>query len=230
MSKDNLSAGLEQMSKASNYNRWLFDIALPYLKGEILEVGCGIGTFTRLLIDITDKISCIEPLKEYVEIVKKELNIKNIFIGDIADLTTFWNNKPYDSVICFNVLEHIKDDERALKNMYQILNQDGHLIIITPAHQTFYNSLDYHSGHHRRYSLQPLVRKCEKIGFKVVKARYHNMTGAFGWFFNGKILKRQVISGNHLGLYDKFVPFLRLLESFFSPPFGLSVLLIMKKN
>lgn len=229
MSVDVMSEGLEYMDKASNYNQWLFGMARPYLKGKILEIGCGIGTFTKLLLKTTDAVSCIDTESEYIEEVQKRLPIKNAYVGDITNLTTFWNGKLYDSIFCSNVLEHINDDELALRNMHHILKKEGYLVLIVPAHQFLYNSLDYCLEHKRRYGLNSLKIKCRKSGFTVIRSRYLNFTGTFGWFLNGNILGRQVISGNHLGLYDKIVPILRLLESFFSAPFGLSVLLVLKK-
>ena len=41
---------LDTLSQAEWYNRWLFSLMEPYVKGEILEVGVGIGNFTDFLI------------------------------------------------------------------------------------------------------------------------------------------------------------------------------------
>ncbi|MDI6787835.1 MAG: class I SAM-dependent methyltransferase [Planctomycetota bacterium] len=224
-----MSEGLDYMDKAKNYNQWLFSVGQPYLKGEVLEVGCGIGTLTDLLLKVTETVTCIDTIPEYITEVQKRLPVKNAFVGDITDLNTFWKDKLYDGIFCSNVLEHIPDDELALRNMHKILKKDGYLILIVPAHQFLHNSLDRGVDHKRRYSVSSLRTKCQNAGFSVVRAKYMNITGTFGWFLNGNILRRNVISGGHMNLYDKVVPFFRFLESICSPPFGLSVAVVLRK-
>src|SRR5262245_33772975 len=52
---------LETMSEARNYQAHLFDRVGPHVGLRVLEVGCGIGTMTRQLLDQAERVVCIEP-------------------------------------------------------------------------------------------------------------------------------------------------------------------------
>ena len=56
----------------------------------------------------------------------------------------------------------------------------------------------------------------------VDRAFHFNALGALGWWFNGQILRRKVLPGNQLRLFNLMTPVLRL-ESWFRLPFGLSL-------
>ena len=42
---------LEIMSSAENYRAWMYSRIAPAVGRRILEIGCGIGNFTRLFLD-----------------------------------------------------------------------------------------------------------------------------------------------------------------------------------
>jgi len=77
-----------------------------------------------------------------------------------------------DVVIALNVLEHIKDDENALKQIYRILKPGGYVIIEVPANQDLYDFYDEQLRHFRRYSLHELKILTEKTGFTVIRASH----------------------------------------------------------
>ena len=54
----------------------------------------------------------------------------------------------YDTVICSNVLEHIEDDVRALRNIRTLLKPGGRLLLYVPATPRLYCAIDRHVGHH----------------------------------------------------------------------------------
>src|SRR6266511_3871979 len=96
---------LESMSQAGFYNQWTLNKFSKYLKGEILEVGCGIGNFTQTLskfgnvtaIDIDQNL-----IKQFKDI--ENLNIKAGF-GNIEKGEYFFKQKYFDTIVCINVLE-----------------------------------------------------------------------------------------------------------------------------
>ncbi|HET7098895.1 MAG TPA: class I SAM-dependent methyltransferase [Patescibacteria group bacterium] len=211
---------LEIMSKASWYNNWLMRQISGYLNGDILEVGAGMGNFTSKL-SIYGKVTAIDYDATY----------KNANYGDIENgKYYFGKNKLFDTIVCMNVLEHINNDKKALENMFSLLNKDGKLILLVPAHQWAYGEMDKGLGHFRRYSRGEVVSKLQDSKFEILNSRYLNWLGLIGWFFNAKILRSEIIPEGQLGLFDKLArPFL-LLEEFINPPFGLSVLAIGVKK
>jgi SAM-dependent methyltransferase len=134
-----------------------------------------------------------------------------------------------DSVICFNVLEHIERDETALRNIYNLLEPGGRFLLLVPSHPWLYGSLDQHLGHRRRYRMKGLRNILEATGFKVIHLKYFNRIGILGWFLNGKILRRKRLSSFQLRIYNLLVPIFKL-ETFFPFPFGTSLLAVGEKS
>jgi SAM-dependent methyltransferase len=133
-----------------------------------------------------------------------------------------------DSVICFNVLEHIELDETVLRNIYELLEPGGRFLLLVPSHPWLYGSLDRHLGHRRRYPRGELRTKLETMGFKVIFLKYFNRIGILGWFLNSKILRRKRLSSFQMRIYNLFVPLFKL-ETFFPLPCGTSLLAVAEK-
>jgi glycosyltransferase involved in cell wall biosynthesis len=134
-----------------------------------------------------------------------------------------------DSVICFNVLEHIEQDETALRNIYDLLEPGGRVLLLVPSHPWVYGSLDQHLGHRRRYRRRELKNRLEAQGFRVIYLKHFNRIGILGWFLNSKILRRKGLSSFQLRVYNLLVPFFKL-EEFFPLPFGMSLLAVGEKS
>ncbi len=212
---------LEVMSQAENYNLWLFERINPYVGGDILEVGSGIGNFTKLLVG-KGRVFALDYDRSYLGKLRKIVGNDSGY-GDVERGKYFFRNRKFDTIVCMNVLEHIKNDEKALSNIKSLLKKNGRLILLVPAHQMAYGLMDKKLGHYRRYDRKNLKEKLEMAGFKVSTTFYLNMLGLLGWWFNGKILKKTIIPNGQLKIFDIIsMPFLSL-EGKISPPFGLSV-------
>lgn len=108
-----------------------------------------------------------------------------------------------DTVICLNVLEHIEDDARALRNIHSILMPGGRALILVPQDPALYGTMDEALGHCRRYSKPQLRKRLEETGFHVEQILDFNRAARPGWYFSGKLLKRRAISRLQLGLFEK---------------------------
>ena len=132
----------------------------------------------------------------------------------------------FDYVVCFDVLEHIEDDAKALANIHEIMKacQVRHLFLRVPALNCIYGSNDKTIGHCRRYSAQSLRALLEKCSFHVKTMRYQNFPGIIPWILNGRVLRRPItVSVLEWGSFDYIVPALRHIEKFVSLPIGLSI-------
>ncbi len=219
---------LEIMNKAPWYNGWLYSRISPFLGGQILEIGAGIGNFTKLLSK-KGQVTAIDYDKTYLSYLKRLVGGRAGW-GDIEKGKYFFRKKKFDSIVCMNVLEHIKNDKRALSNMRDLLKDEGRLVLLVPAHQFAYGLIDRDLGHYRRYTRDSLDVKLVSVGFKVKKIFYLNFLGLAGWWFNGKILKKRVIPSSQLGIFDLVSrPFLKLEEILYLP-FGLSVVAVAYKK
>lgn len=220
---------LESMSQAVWYNRWLLSQFDKYLKGNILEVGCGIGNFTKLL-EQYGQVTATDIENTYLPKVKKLVNKSTLVgLGNIEKNEYFFKGKKFDSIVCLNVLEHIENDNRALGNLYKLLNKNGCLILLVPAHQWLYGEIDKSIDHFRRYDKKGLGEDLKKIGFKIIESKRLNMLGALGWGVVGKVLKNKEVEKGKLGVFNLLAPAYLFSEKFFEPPVGLSVLVVVQR-
>lgn len=220
---------LESMNQAAWYNQWTLDKFKQYLNGDILEVGCGIGNFTKSLTEFGN-LWAIDISKEYIKETGELIDGKaKIGLGDIEKDKYFFNNQKFDSIICINVLEHIKDDLKALNNLYNLLKEGGVLILLVPSHQFLFGEIDKSIGHFRRYEKNQLVDVISNIGFKIMKARILNMFGAVGWWFTSRVFSNKKVDEGKIKLFNLIAPVVLPFEDIVEPPFGTSVLIICKK-
>jgi SAM-dependent methyltransferase len=226
---------LEIMSLAVNYNNWIWDTISPFIGENILEIGAGLGTFTDFLktrsriyaTDIAE--NCIMALKERFEALS---NIKmELFDITQQPVISLWTERKVDTAVCLNVLEHIKDDIGAFKNVNDILAAHGRIILMVPAFQFAYGTIDKLDGHFRRYSKGELSSKLKKTGFRLLKIHYFNSAGLLAWFYTNKVARDNATSVIKVKIYDKyFVPILRTGERMIKPPFGQSLIAIGEKQ
>lgn len=221
---------LELISRANNYNKWVFAKMKPYLESPVLEVGSGIGTITDYIIK-GHNIFATDISNKYVKILKNKFFKKKNFLGSSRlDLTKKLKLKKFRTVVCTNVLHHIEDDDLAIRNINNYLQKGGMAFIQEPAHQALFGSLDIAQDHFHRYSKKELVSKFENNGFKIKYSAYSNMFGALGWFFNSRIISSRSIDNKYIVIINKLFPLINIIENFVPLPFGLSIFLVAEKK
>jgi SAM-dependent methyltransferase len=223
----------ERMTAARNYFGWQQRLVGRELGRRVLEVGCGLGNFTGMLLDrevviaIDSEPACIERLKERYP-NRSNLHVFACQAGspEFAGLARF---RP-DSCVCLNVLEHIAEDAEALRAMASVLAPGGVIVLLVPAFQTLYGPIDRNLGHYRRYSGRAVRHLAETTGLRIRKIHYMNLLGFFGWWANSHIFRRQAQSMGQIGIFDRYlVPVLSGLEDWVRPPFGQSVFAVLEK-
>ena len=223
---------LQNMKRLHRYNRWIFLKFQPFLGRRVLEIGSGIGNITKFLLD-RDLVIATDVEPKYLALLKNTFGKYKKFMVERLDLPGAeierYRSYQIDSVICFNVLEHIEQDETALRKIFDLLEPGGRLLLLVPSHPWLYGSLDQHLGHHRRYRKKDLRNKLEAMGFRVIYLKYFNRIGILGWFLNSKILRRKRLSSFQLRIYNLLVPLFKL-ETFFPLPVGTSLLAVGEKS
>lgn len=222
-------ADQRRMSRAKNYFAWQARLVKRELGQRVLEVGCGIGNFTRLLLDreavlaIDIEPACVGELKRRFPGAS---NLQAEVSADPARHAAF----RADSCVCLNVLEHIEDDRAALEAISDALTPGGVIVLIVPAFPGLYGPIDRNLGHYRRYTRSNLVHLAEGAHLELRKAHYFNFAGFFGWWANGHLFRREAQSKSQIDVFDRYlVPVLSRLEAITPPPFGQSLFAVLKK-
>jgi SAM-dependent methyltransferase len=221
---------LHRMASARKFNAWMAECIRPYLGKRVLEVGAGTGNLTHFLLD-AELLVATDIAPEAVQLLEKTFAGTGIKVEEF-DLTRepgpAWNERAVDTIVCFNVLEHIGDDISALLRLRRILAPGGHLVILVPAFSFLYTEYDRSLGHFRRYTATGLKEKLSRCGFHVADLYHFNLAGVLGWLVNFKILKRQGIPETQLRIFDWFVPLFRA-EKYLRLPIGLSLVAVARK-
>jgi 2-polyprenyl-3-methyl-5-hydroxy-6-metoxy-1,4-benzoquinol methylase len=221
------------MAKAGNYFAWQSRMVLKELGQRVVEVGCGIGNFTGMLLDREIVIAldveerCVERLQARYP-GRRNLHVfcRDASDAAFAELIRFHP----DSFVCLNVLEHIADDQKALAAMAAMLPPDGVIVLLVPAFEALYGPLDHNLGHYRRYTRRSMLRMAESLGLAVKIAHYVNAAGLFGWWANAKLFHRQAQSRRQIVFFDRFVvPVISRMERVIRPPFGQSLFVVLRK-
>jgi SAM-dependent methyltransferase len=222
----------EAAPHAVNYHGWVFDSFAPYLRpGTALEVGSGHGVYSRMLARVVASVivSDIDPVA--IDAIRGELSdLKNVAYRVMDGVDTSKIGHLIDDVVLVNVLEHIEKDAVLLRSAFDSLNDDGRLVVFSPAFPQLYSRLDRDAGHFRRYTRSGLVGLVRGAGFDILHARLFNAVGFFGWYANkliGSSLHAKHTNAQVL-LYDRLVPLLKRFDSFI-PFIGTSLLVVGRK-
>ena len=236
-------SGLETMTQelmhASRYHAWMFHQIEDFVGKRVLEVGAGSGNLTQLL-PAAASVTALDESRAALDVAvsRSGRRVLHTIVADIADPATAAGLAPreFDSILRSNVLEHIEDQDLAVANMHAILRPvNGHVLLIVPAHQRLFGSLDRAAGHFRRYSRSDLTTLLRTAGFEICRARYVNALGAIAWYVNGSVIGTSDLNAQSVNiqarLFDRIaVPVLRRLESAIEPPFGQSVVVVGRAN
>lgn len=225
---------LDAISNADNFNEWMYDTIAPFCSGRILEIGSGIGNISHYFLKNERDIVLSDIRDNYCTILKNTFKDYNpeIVTVNIADVD--FDKKyqhligKFDSIFSLNVIEHIEDDQLAIKNCKKLLKENGKIIILVPAYNTLYNGFDKSLEHYRRYTAKTL-NKLLGAEFKLEHTNYFNFIGIFGWFFSGKILRKKTIPEGQMNLYNKLVPVFKIIDKIILNKAGLSVISVGRK-
>lgn len=212
------------LSEARNYRQAILSVFGPFARGKTLEVGCGVGQFTRDLQSYSPstQVTGLEPDPTFhARFVEYNPNIP-VVKGTAQDIGGQW-----DCIVSVNVLEHIKEDKAELEIYRGLLNKGGHVCVFVPARQEIYAPVDAKFGHFRRYSRSQLQKCAEAAGFRIVHLEYFNPIGYLTWFLACKIMKRETFSLLSIKLFDRWIlPVSLGLGRLLGNPIGQSVIMV----
>jgi len=223
---------LRSLSEAPKVNRWMADEIRGWVGDDVLEIGAGIGNITSQMLPRNSYLATdINP--DYLQFLQNKaqgLPFLDVALLDLLDSEAFKAREgEFDTIICLNVLEHVKDEEKALSNLRLALRPGGRVIILVPRGKRLFSSLDRALGHTKRYSKAELLAVLEKTGFNLVSLKSFNRCGFPGWILNGTLLHRKNLPRLQLKILNVLMPILRPIDRLWPWP-GLSLIAVAEKH
>jgi len=200
---------LDAPAQTPRFNDWMADSLRAFVGQRVVEIGAGIGNLTQCLSPRRQSYTATDIDEEHLARLKVRFqNRPNISFRrcDLSAPEDFEHLAGRaDTVVCLNVLEHIADDAVGLRNIASVLVPAGRAIVLVPQGQSIYGTLDRVLGHFRRYSEAELRSKMEAAGLEVEHMLRFNRVTRPGWFWNGRVLRREHFSRFQLWCFDHLV-------------------------
>ncbi len=137
---------------------WPYEEAAKMIKGKVLELGCGWGRGVEKLISKADHYTGLDKNEALIQALQVKYPQHDFATADFPDLSRFQDNT-FDYVITFQVIEHVKDDHKFLKEANRVLKPGGKLILTTVNRKY---SLSRNPWHIREYSTEELSTLMKK--------------------------------------------------------------------
>lgn len=208
----------------------------PFIRGNVLEVGAGIGGTTRVLRAGTEASwTCLEPDRGMAARLADAIRGGNdhpgspmqVVAGSVQELSP---EAKFDTILYIDVLEHIRDDHQELKDASARLADEGHIIVLAPAHQWLYSPFDKAIGHYRRYSRRTL-RDAAPPELRVVRLRYLDSVGLLASLANRLLLRSSMPTRRQIAVWDgMMIPVSRVMDPAVGYGLGKSVLAIWRRD
>jgi len=217
---------LDHFDSATNFRFYQLSLIRKYLKDNFLEVGAGKGGLASVYKRLLKNITLIEPDKKLFKILKNKFKKKKIRIekNSIKNI-----KKKFNTIIYFDVLEHIKDDLLEVKSAAKKLKSGGHLIFSVPAYQIFYSDFDRSVGHFKRYNKNDFIQISKKSGLKIEKLIYYDSIGFLFLSINKIFSLKSTNLKFKISLWNLLIPISKVIDFITLNNFGKSLLCVYKK-
>jgi len=133
------------------------------------EMGVGTGFVLRAIDRACPgvELAGAELLQTGLEIARTRVPHATLWLADARDCPA---GRAFDVVGAFDVLEHLDDDDAALRGLYAATRPGGGLLISVPQHPWLWSYKDEYSRHVRRYRRSALAKQVESAGFEIIRA------------------------------------------------------------
>jgi SAM-dependent methyltransferase len=200
---------LALFQQAVNWKNYYATHLRPFIVGDVLEVGAGIGGTTPHVCGGTEHSwTCLEPDPALLAALRQgfptgEVNgvpllTKQGTVGDLPDTSRF------DTILYVDVLEHIERDADELQAAAAHLVPGGHIVTLSPAHQFLYSEFDQTVGHIRRYTVRQL-RALTPPGTRLIRTEYLDSFGTLVSLLNRLVVKQRQPQPAQIAFWDKYL-------------------------
>ena len=180
--------------------RWLLQkFLLDYrISGCAIDIGASTGYYSQTLVDSGLNVIAFENEIAGIEICKSR-GLRTLQ-GSALDLPLKQNS--VDLVVIMDVLEHIKDDKKAIMEISRVLKSNGHLFLTVPIGMELWSEHDVQAQHVKRYELSRIEELLESVGIQILESNYWNVI-----LRPILLIRRRFFNGSDVGLPSKLVNF-----------------------
>jgi len=205
----------------------------PDLRGDVLEVGSGLGANAPFLLGPRVRsLLSLEPDPALAARLKARRDERGdarwkVSCGTVASTR---EAPGFDAILYLDVLEHIADDAGELRGAARRLHHGGLLAVLAPAHEWLFSPFDAAVGHHRRYTRATLAAVVPP-GLVPVVSTYLDSPGVLLSLANRLLLRRRLPTARDIALWDRWVvPLAVRLDPLTGRLFGRSVLSVWRAD
>ncbi len=126
--------------------------AKPYINGDLLELGCGEGRGVELLAPLASSYQAIDKIDSVIDKLQQEYPSLSFKQGVFPPFN--FEDNSFDTIVTFQVIEHLQDDDLFIKEIHRVLRPGGKAIITTP---NIKMTLTRNPWHVREYTAQELT-------------------------------------------------------------------------
>jgi 2-polyprenyl-3-methyl-5-hydroxy-6-metoxy-1,4-benzoquinol methylase len=220
---------LDLFEKARNWKAYWRSQIAGFVRGQVLEVGAGIGANTLTLAGLDyERWTCLEPDAALAaRIALPPGGRHGAAAGTIDDLPA---DAKFDAILYIDVLEHIEDDCGEMARAAARLKSGGALIVLSPAHPFLFTQFDAAIGHFRRYTRASL-HQAAPASLSLEKLVYLDAAGMLASAGNRLLLRSAMPTERQILTWDRLlVPVSRLIDPIFAGRVGKSVLGIWRQQ
>jgi SAM-dependent methyltransferase len=142
--------------------------------GVLLEIGCSSGFLMSQLREAYPRATLIGVDVVSGPLVRLAKTIPNAAFVRMNMAQCIFSDELFDGIVALNVLEHIADDERAVRHIYRVLKPGGVFVVEVPQGPGLFDGYDRALRHFRRYSPASLRKLLSKAGFRI---EFHSHLG-----------------------------------------------------
>lgn len=224
---------LELFAAARRWKAYVARTLRPYIRGDVLEVGAGLGATTEALIHPgARRWVCLEPDAAMCAAMAERFAAAGPDLARceprVGTLEALGPEERFDTLLYIDVLEHIQDDRGEVARATDRLRPGGHLVVLVPAHQWLFSPFDAAIGHFRRYSRTALTGLRDPR-LQQVTARYLDAVGMAASLANKLLLRKSAPSPAQIKVWDTWmVPCSRVVDPVTFGALGKSLVVVWK--
>ena len=135
-----------------------------HINGDVLELGCGEGRGIDIILNKSKSFTAIDKISEITERLSLKYPEEKFISSSFPPLNSIEDNS-FDTIVSFQVIEHISNDKLFIEEIYRILKPGGKALISTP---NIKMTLTRNPWHIREYTSRQLQELAKKVFKKII--------------------------------------------------------------